>query len=107
LAVADVRRSVSFCEKVSLPVVGIIENMSGLVCPHCGGEIPLFKTGGGQSLAGEMGVPFLGSIPIDPQIVQCGDSGIPYAHRFAESPAAKAFVAIVDRIVAGSPRKQS
>ena len=107
LAVADVRRSVSFCEKVSLPVVGIIENMSGLVCPHCGGQIELFKKGGGESLAREMNVPFLGSISIDPQIVQCGDSGTPYAHRFAESPAAKAIAAIVDRIVVGSPRKQS
>ena len=105
LAVADVRRSVSFCEKVSLPVVGIIENMSGLLCPHCGGQIDLFKTGGGERLAHEMNMPFLGRIPIDPQIVRCGDSGKPYAHRFAESPAAKAFVAIVDRIVAGSPRK--
>ena len=107
LAVADVRRSVSFCEKVSLPVVGIIENMSGLVCPHCGGQIELFKKGGGESLAREMAVPFLGSIPIDPQIVQCGDSGTPYAHRFAESPAAKSFATIVDHIMANSPRKQS
>ena len=57
LAVADVRRSVSFCEKVSLPVVGIIENMSGLLCPHCGGQIDLFKTGGGEGLANEMNVP--------------------------------------------------
>ncbi len=107
LAVADVRRSVSFCEKVGLPVVGIIENMSGLACPHCGGRIELFKTGGGKSLAREMGVPFLGSVPIDPEIVQCGDRGTPYAHQFAESPAAKALAVIVDRIVAASPRKGS
>jgi ATP-binding protein involved in chromosome partitioning len=107
LAVADVRRSVSFCEKVSLPVVGIIENMSGLVCPHCHKMIPLFKTGGGEALAHEMNVPFLGSIPIDPEIVECGDNGTPYAHRFAESPAAKSFATIVDRITAGSPQKQS
>ena len=81
--------------------------MSGLLCPHCGGQIELFKKGGGESLAREMNVPFLGSVPIDPQIVQCGDSGTPYAHRFAESPAAKSFAAIVDRIVASSPRRQS
>ncbi len=81
LAVADVRRSVSFCEKVSLPVVGIIENMSGLVCPHCGGQIDLFKTGGGEALAREMNVPLLGRIPIDPQIVACGDGGVPYVPR--------------------------
>ncbi len=98
LAIADVRRSVSFCEKVSMPVVGIIENMSGLICPHCGGQIDLFKTGGGESLAQEMGVPLLGRIPLDPQIVTCGDAGIPYIHRFAESPAAKAFAEVVQHI---------
>lgn len=98
LAVADVRRSVSFCEKLKLPVVGIIENMSGLACPHCGGRIELFKTGGGESLAREMGVPFLGAIPIDPRIVECGDAGVPYSQRFAESPAAAAFAAIVRQI---------
>ncbi len=100
LAISDVRRSVSFCEKVSLPVVGIIENMSGLTCPHCGGRIDLFKTGGGEALAREMGVAHLGRIPIDPQIVVCGDDGIPYVHRFAESPAAQAFAEIVERITA-------
>jgi len=99
LAIADVRRSVSFCEKVSLPVIGIIENMSGMVCPHCGGRVDLFKSGGGELLAKEMGVPFLGRVPIDPQIVECGDSGVPYIHRFAESEAAKAFGGIVDRIL--------
>ncbi len=98
LSVADVRRSVSFCEKLSLPVAGIIENMSGLVCPHCGGQIDLFKTGGGQRLAQEMNVPFLGRIPVDPQIVECGDAGVPYVHRFADSAAAKALAGIVDRM---------
>jgi len=107
LAVADVRRSVSFCQKVSLSVVGIVENMSGLVCPHCGGQIELFKRGGGESLAREMDVPFLGSVPFDAWIVECGDSGTPYVHRFAESPAARAFSAIVDRIAAHSPQKES
>ncbi|MFZ5830852.1 MAG: P-loop NTPase, partial [Planctomycetota bacterium] len=90
------------CEKVSMPVVGIIENMSGLLCPHCGGQIDLFKTGGGESLARETGVPLLGRIPIDPQIVTCGDSGIPYIHRFADSPAARAFAEVVERVVATS-----
>ena len=102
LAIADVRRSVSFCEKVSMPVIGIVENMSGLICPHCGGQIDLFKSGGGQLLATEMGVPLLGRIPIDPQIVACGDGGIPYVHRFADSPAARAFGEVVQRVVAGS-----
>lgn len=102
LAVADVRRSITFCEKVSLPVVGIVENMSGLVCPHCGGKIDLFKTGGGEALAREMNVPLLGQIPIDPEIVNCGDGGIPYIHRFAGSPAAQAFTEAVERVLSRS-----
>jgi len=107
LAIADVRRSVSFCEKVSMPVGGIIENMSGLRCPHCGGQIDLFKTGGGEALAREMGVPLLGRIPIDPQIVTCGDGGIPYIHRFADSPAARAFAEVVERVTATSGMAQT
>lgn len=105
LAVADVRRSVAFCEKVALPVIGIIENMSGLVCPHCGGSIELFKAGGGSRLAEEMHVPFLGRIPIDPQVVTCGDSGTPYVQRFAASPAAQALAAVVQHVLAASPRE--
>lgn len=99
LSVADVRRSVSFCKKVSLPVLGIIENMSGLVCPHCNEMIKLFGSGGGETLAHDMNVPMLGRIPIDPKIVECGDSGVPYVHRFADSDGAKAFAVVVDRIL--------
>jgi ATP-binding protein involved in chromosome partitioning len=99
LSVADVRRSISFCHKVELPIVGIIENMSGLVCPHCQGMIELFKTGGGEALASEMNVAFLGRVPIDPQIVECGDAGSPYVHRYAESPAAQAIQRIVESIL--------
>ena len=99
LAVADVRRSVSFCQKVGLPVLGIIENMSGLTCPHCGGRIALFRSGGGESLAREMNVPFLGAVPFDPRIVECGDSGVPYSQRFSDSPAAAAFADVVRRIL--------
>jgi len=99
LSIADVRRSVSFCQQVSLPVVGIIENMSGLFCPHCGGQIELFKTDGGEALAREMNVPFLGRIPIDPQIVRCGDSGVPYVRQFSESAAARAFAGAAQRIL--------
>ncbi len=105
LSVADVRRSVSFCRKLSLPVVGIIENMSGLACPHCNGRIEVFKTGGGEELAREMNVPMLGRIPIDPKIVECGDSGVPYIHKFADSDAATAFAGVVDRILESSSAK--
>jgi len=99
LSVADVRRSVSFCHAVELPVVGIVENMSGLVCPHCQGVIDLFKTGGGVDLAREMDVRFLGRVPIDPEIVECGDAGSPYVYRCAASPAAQAMHRIVESIV--------
>ncbi len=98
VAVADVRRCISFCEKLSLPVAGIVENMSGFVCPHCGKVTNLFKTGGGEALARETGVPFLGKIPIDPDVVVSGDSGTPFVKAFAQSSAAPAFAAIVNRI---------
>lgn len=99
IAVADVRRSVSFCHTLHLRVAGIIENMSGLACPHCGQQIDLFKVGGAEKLAAEMGVPFLGRIPLDPQIVTSGDSGRPFVESFAESNAAKAFAAAIQPIL--------
>jgi len=99
VAIADVRRSVSFCKTLSLHVAGIIENMSGLVCPHCGEQVDLFKVGGGKKLAAEMGVPFLGRIPFDPQIVASGDSGTPFTQSFAESQAAKAFALAIEPIL--------
>jgi MinD superfamily P-loop ATPase len=71
--------------------------MSGFVCPHCGEEINLFKMGGGEEAAGEMGVPFLGRIPMDPRIVESGDSGRPFVEAFPDSPAATAFMRIVER----------
>ncbi len=107
LAISDVRRSISFCNTLDLPVLGIIENMSGLACPHCGQVVDLFKTGGGQKLAEEMTVPFLGRLPIDPQIVTAGDSGMPFVHRYADSPAAKAFSAVVARIMEAAPANTS
>ena len=100
VAIADVRRCISFCNTVSLSVVGIVENMSGYVCPKCGERIDLFKTGGGEALAKEMNVTFLGRIPVDPQIVASGDSGIPFAGRDAQTHAAAAFSRIVPLILA-------
>lgn len=95
VAVADVRRSVSFCKTLDLRIAGIIENMSGLVCPHCGKTVDLFKVGGGEKLAAEMNVPFLGRIPLDPGIVLSGDSGSPFVESSADSIAAKAFAAAI------------
>ncbi len=99
VAISDVRRSVSFCKTLNLRVVGIVENMSGLVCPHCGEQVELFKTGGGENLATEMGVPFLGRIPLDPQVVASGDSGTPFTQLFANSDATKAFGSVVAPIL--------
>jgi septum formation inhibitor-activating ATPase MinD len=100
VAISDVRRCVGFCNTVSLPVVGIVENMSGLACPKCGQRIDLFKRGGGTALAREMGVPFLGQIPIDPEVVVAGDAGTPLLRSDPQSPAAKAFSEVVETIVA-------
>jgi len=100
LSISDVRRCVSFCNTLSLPVIGIVENMSGFICPHCGERTDLFKAGGGQTLAEEMNVVFLGRIPIDPQIVTSGDSGTPFVQRFPHSGAAKAFADVIGSILA-------
>ena len=103
LAVADVRRCVTFCEKASLPVIGIVENMSGFVCPRCGYTVDLFGRGGGEALAREMKIPFLGRIPIDPEIVSSGDSGKPFVESRDQGPAAKAFADIVG-LITGTER---
>jgi Mrp family chromosome partitioning ATPase len=96
----DVRRSVSFCRQVNLPVLGILENMSGFVCPHCGKESAPFKSGGGRALAAETGVPFLGRIPIDPQVVAASDDGRPFVVSQPQSAAAGAFAAAIEPLAA-------
>jgi len=109
LAIADVRKCVTFCRQLDLPIVGVIENMSGFVCPSCGEQIDLFKTGGGRKMAEDLGEPFLGSVPFDPQLVEAGDGGTPYVEHFANSAAAKAFAeavnTIVERTMPGDNRK--
>ncbi len=99
LAVSDVRRCVSFCGSLSLPVVGIVENMSGFVCPNCGEETDLFKTGGGKALADEAEVTFLGRIPIDPEIVVSADAGTPFVQSETETAGGRAFAEVVRRIL--------
>ncbi len=98
LAIADVRRCVSFCRTVSLPVIGIVENMSGLVCPKCGERIDVFMAGGGRALADETKVPFLGSVPIDPKIASSGDAGTPFVEAREDAPSERAFAQIVRAI---------
>jgi len=97
VALLDSRKSVTFAKELGMPVIGIIENMSGFKCPSCGAAIDLFKIGGGERAATDMDVPFLGRVPIEVAIVKSGDSGIPFVLEH-ESDAADAFEAIVDRI---------
>jgi len=100
LSISDVRRCISFCNALSLPIVGIVENMSGYVCPKCGQRTDLFKAGGGEALAKELGLALLGRIPIDPQVVASGDAGTPFTARPADSPAAQAFAGVTQSILA-------
>jgi Mrp family chromosome partitioning ATPase len=100
VSIADVRRCVTFCKSVALPVLGILENMSGLARPHCGARIDLFKSGGGATLAREMAVPFLGRVPIDPAIVASGDEGIPFVRNRVRTPAVAVFLDLVAQITA-------
>ncbi len=100
VSLLDVRKSISFAKAVNLPILGIVENMSGLVCPHCGKEIDVFKVGGGEAAAKELGLPFLGRIPLDPQIVVGGDAGKPFVIEHPDSPAARAFRAVVEKLKA-------
>ena len=99
VAIQDVRRSLQFLNKVSLDIVGVIENMSGLICPHCREEIDLFKQGGGEALAREWGVPFLGRIPLDPNLVLEADAGRPYFQGHEDSAVAQAFNLIADEVI--------
>ncbi|MBU0479668.1 MAG: Mrp/NBP35 family ATP-binding protein [Proteobacteria bacterium] len=98
VALADVRKSLNFCKHVKMKVLGLVENMSGLVCPHCNKTVDLFKSGGGRKTADDFKVPFLGSIPLDPKVVLGGDSGNPYLVSQAESPAIQAFKNLVDNV---------
>jgi len=75
ISLADVRKSINFCQKVNLNLLGLVENMSGYSCPHCGKELPLFKKGGGERTAQTFNVPFLGALPFDPQVVEAADQG--------------------------------
>lgn len=95
VAVLDAKKSISFARKIQVPIAGVIENMSGLCCPHCAKEINLFKKGGGQKLALEQKVPFLGAIPMNIDFVTHGDTGTPFVSLDGGDPSAQAFSKIV------------
>ena len=93
-----VGKAITFSRQLNVPIIGIIENMSGFVCPDCGKETPIFKTGGGKKIAKEYAVPFLGSIPLDPRVCEASDSGHPFIMENPDTPASKAFMDIVEKI---------
>jgi Mrp family chromosome partitioning ATPase/predicted Fe-Mo cluster-binding NifX family protein len=95
LSLTDVRKSIDFCRQVKVPILGVIENMSGLVCPHCQTVIDVFKRGGGEGMAKELNVPFLCRIPLEPLIVEASDQGMPFIYHYGKTEAAKAFAKAV------------
>jgi len=98
ISLADVRKSISFCKTVSMKILGLIENMSGFICPHCGEKLDLFGYGGGERTAREAGLKFLGRIPFDLNVVSCGDSGTSIQDKYKDSQATRAFLSIADII---------
>ena len=99
VAIDDVRKSIDFCRKLEMPIAGVVENMSGFVCPHCNKTVDIFDVGGGKKLADETGVPFLGSIPLEPQVVRASDSGKPFVIGNSDSAAARAFHAVIEKLL--------
>jgi ATP-binding protein involved in chromosome partitioning len=93
-----VKKAVSFCKMLNLPIIGIVENMSGFTCPKCGAEINIFMHGGGEKIAKDMGIEFIGKIPLDQRICESSDRGVPFIVEHSQTPTAKAFMNIVEKI---------
>jgi Mrp family chromosome partitioning ATPase len=98
VSLADVRKSINFCKTVKMQILGLIENMSGFICPHCGKEVDLFGSGGGEKTARAAGIPFLGKIPFDSKVVSCGDAGVSIQQSYADSQVTKAFTDIALKV---------
>ncbi|KAL9713654.1 cytosolic Fe-S cluster assembly factor nbp35 [Leucoagaricus gongylophorus] len=100
VALQDVRREIDFCRKVGIRIIGLVENMSGLVCPKCKTESQIFKpsTGGGRALAKDTGIEFLGAVPLDPRIGKSADYGVSFLDEYPDSPATVAYLRIIGRI---------
>ena len=98
VAAVDVRKSISFCKRLDVPVVGVIENMSGFACPKCGEITQILPTGGGKKISTDMNVPFLGAIPMDPAIAQSGDSGKVFIYHSSKTPTGEIMQKIIDEI---------
>ncbi|MCF8075120.1 MAG: Mrp/NBP35 family ATP-binding protein [Desulfotignum sp.] len=98
VALADIRKSISFCQNVRMKIFGIIENMSGFTCPHCHKVVDLFGEGGGEKTAQNYDIPFLGKIAFDPEMVRCSDNGITFQQQFTQSPITAAFKKIAEKM---------
>jgi len=99
VAILDSRKSILFAKELKISFIGVIENMSGFICPHCKKEIELFGFGGGEKAAGNLGVSFLGRLPLEPEIIKLGDSGQPFIHFKKETQTAKTMDEIINKIV--------
>ncbi|MDX1502047.1 MAG: Mrp/NBP35 family ATP-binding protein [Thermoanaerobaculia bacterium] len=106
IALIDARKGLAMFRKVNVPVIGIIENMSGFVCPHCGEETEVFKRGGGEATAQLLGCPYLGSVPLDPAIVRGGDGGVPAVAEDPDGPHGRSFEAVAQAVVAEVSRSR-
>jgi ATP-binding protein involved in chromosome partitioning len=93
-----VKKAITFAETLKMPTIGVVENMSGFICPHCGKKTEIFGSGGGEKMANEAGVKFLGSIPIDPTVGVDSDNGTPFVLAQKDSAASKAFTEIVAKV---------
>lgn len=99
VAAADVAKSLNFCDQLGFSVLGLVENMSGFVCPKCGEVTEIFSQGGGEKLAQKFNLPLLGKIPLDPRVCQCGDAGRPVVLQFSDSPMAAAYHKIATAVI--------
>jgi Mrp family chromosome partitioning ATPase len=98
VSLADVRKSISFCHTLKMDIFGLVENMSGFICPHCNEKVAIFGAGGGEKTAREARIDFLGSIPLDPRVVACGDTGKSYQATYPASPVTQAYETIAGKI---------
>ncbi len=98
VALADIRKSINFCNTVKMEIFGLIENMSGFTCPNCGQSLELFGSGGGEKTAQAMGLNFLGKIPFDMKMVDCGDNGLSYSEQHPDTPVTRAFSEVADKM---------
>lgn len=102
ISLADVRKSINFCRQLKMNILGVVENMSGLKCPHCGEKIAVFSEGGGKRMSGAMDVPFIGEIPIDPEVVRLADERqLEHILERKDSEVYKAYMSIIDKIEKG------